>query len=61
MVGSGLIGVIAGTLLPLSTASLDQSCRPLAAGSATFDFYTERFYRITIVNVVAGFSRLATF
>ena len=25
-----------------------------------YDFYTERFYRLTIVNVVAGFSRLAS-
>ena len=24
-----------------------------------YDFYTERFYRLTIVNVVAGFSQLA--
>jgi len=61
VVGSGLIGVIAGTLLPLSKA-WSRSINPVVRwlqDLLAFDFYTERFYRITIVNVVAGFSRLA--
>ena len=61
VVGSGLLGLVAGAVVPLSKAwsrSLNpvlRWCQDLLA----YDFYTERFYRLTIVNVVAGFSRLA--
>merc|ERR1712100_1009133 len=61
VVGSGLIGLLAGALVPLSKAwsrSLDPLLRWFQDLLA-YDFYTENFYRITIVNVVAGFSRLA--
>ena len=63
VVGSGLLGLLAGAVLPLSKA-WSRSLNPLCcAGGRTclaYDFYTERFYRLTIVNVVAGFSRLAS-
>ena len=61
VVGSGLIGLVAGAVLPLSKA-WSRSLNPLLRwfqDLLAYDFYTERFYRITIVNVVAGFSRLA--
>ena len=62
VVGSGLVGVIAGVLLPLSKA-WSRSINPLVRwvqDLLAYDFYTERFYRLTIVNVVAAFSRLAS-
>ena len=62
VVGSGLIGLVAGGLAPLSKA-WSRSLNPLLRAVQdllAYDFYTERFYRITIVNVVAGFSRLAS-
>ncbi|HRD42061.1 MAG TPA: NAD(P)H-quinone oxidoreductase subunit F, partial [Prochlorococcaceae cyanobacterium AMR_MDS_5431] len=58
---SGLTGVIIGILLPLNKAwsrSIKQSVRWLQDLLA-FDFYTDRFYRLTIVNIVSSFSRLA--
>ena len=62
VVGSGLVGLMAGALVPLSKA-WSRSLNPLLRAVQdllAYDFYTERFYRITIVNVVAGFSRLAS-
>lgn len=62
VVGSGLVGVIAGILLPLSKA-WSRSINPVlrwVQDLLAYDFYTERFYRLTIVNVVAAFSRLAS-
>ena len=62
VVGSGLVGVTAGVLLPLSKA-WSRSINPVVRwvqDLLAYDFYTERFYRLTIVNVVAAFSRLAS-
>ena len=61
VVGSGLIGLLAGALIPLSKA-WSRSLNPWLRwfqDLLAYDFYTERFYRLTIVNVVAGFSQLA--
>ena len=61
VVASGLAGLVAGALLPLSKA-WSRSLNPLLRwfqDLLAYDFYTERFYRITIVNVVAEISRLA--
>ena len=61
VVGSGVSGVLAGALIPLSKA-WSRSINPLVRwiqDLLAFDFYTERFYRLTIVNVVGAFSRLA--
>ena len=61
-VGSGLIGLIAGALLPLSKA-WSRSLNPWLRwfqDLLAYDFYTENFYRVTIVNVVARVSRLAS-
>jgi NADH:ubiquinone oxidoreductase subunit 5 (chain L)/Multisubunit Na+/H+ antiporter, MnhA subunit len=61
VVGSGALGLLIGALIPLNKAwsrSLNpvlRWCQDLLA----FDFYTERFYRLTIVRVVAAFSTLA--
>ncbi|BBL86648.1 NADH dehydrogenase subunit L (chromatophore) [Paulinella micropora] len=58
---SGLTGVMIGIMLPLNKAwsrSIKQSVRWLQDLLA-FDFYTDRFYRLTIVNIVSSFSRLA--
>ena len=62
VVGSGVVGMVAGTLVPLSKA-WSRSINPWLRwfqDLLAYDFYTERFYRITIVNVVAGFSQLAS-
>ena len=62
VVGSGLLGLLAGAVLPLSKA-WSRSLNPVLRwwqDLLAYDFYTERFYRLTIVNVVAGFSRLAS-
>jgi len=62
VVGSGVIGLVVGAVVPLSKAwsrSINpwlRWCQDLLA----YDFYTERFYRITIVNVVGAFSQLAS-
>ena len=61
VVGSGVAGVLAGALIPLSKA-WSRSINPLVRwiqDLLAFDFYTERFYRLTIVNVVGAFSQLA--
>lgn len=61
VVGSGLIGLVAGALLPLSKA-WSRSLNPWLRwfqDLLAYDFYTENFYRLTIVNVVARVSRLA--
>merc|ERR1711939_135359 len=61
VVGSGLIGLVAGALLPLSKA-WSRSLNPWLRwfqDLLAYDFYTENFYRLTIVNVVASVSRLA--
>ena len=61
VVGSGVAGVLAGALIPLSKA-WSRSINPLVRwiqDLLAFNFYTERFYRLTIVNVVGAFSRLA--
>ena len=61
VVGSGLIGLLAGALIPLSKA-WSRSLNPVLRwfqDLLAYDFYTERFYRLTIVNVVGAFSRLA--
>lgn len=58
---SGMVGLLIGSSIPLNKAwsrSLNPAlrwCQDLFEN----DFYTERFYRLTIVNVVASFARLA--
>jgi len=58
---SGMVGLLIGCSIPLNKAwsrSLNPAlrwCQDLFEN----DFYTERFYRLTIVNVVASFARLA--
>ena len=61
VVGSGLVGLLIGALIPLNKA-WSRSLNPILRwfqDLLAFDFYTERFYRLTIVNVVAAFSKLA--
>ena len=61
VVGSGLIGLLVGALIPLNKA-WSRSLNPVLRWFQDLlenDFYTERFYRLTIVNVVALFSKLA--
>ncbi|QEY31332.1 NAD(P)H-quinone oxidoreductase subunit F [Synechococcus sp. RSCCF101] len=59
LIGSGLAGLLAGALQPLRSSQQPwpqpalRSLRDLLA----FDFHTERFYRLTIVNLVAFLSR----
>lgn len=58
---SGMLGLLIGALIPLNKA-WSRSLNPLLRWCQDLfenDFYTERFYRITIVNVVASFARLA--
>ena len=60
-VGSGLIGLLVGAFIPLNKA-WSRSLNPVLRWFQDLlenDFYTERFYRLTIVNVVALFSKLA--
>ena len=62
VVASGLFGLLAGALVPLSKA-WSRSINPVVRwiqDLLAYDFYTERFYRLTIVNVVAAFSRFAS-
>ena len=61
VVGSGAIGLLVGALIPLNKA-WSRSLNPVLRWFQDLlenDFYTERFYRVTIVNVVALFSNLA--
>ena len=61
VVGSGAAGLLAGALVPLNKA-WSRSLNPILRwfqDLLAYDFYTERFYRVTIVNVVATFSQLA--
>lgn len=58
---SGMTGLLVGALIPLNKA-WSRSLNPLLRWCQDLfenDFYTERFYRVTIVNVVASFARLA--
>jgi NAD(P)H-quinone oxidoreductase subunit 5 len=60
LVGSGLAGLLAGSLIPLDTVwsrSVRQPLRVLQDLLA-FDFYTDRIYRATIVAFVAGLARI---
>ncbi|MEA5443950.1 NAD(P)H-quinone oxidoreductase subunit F [Cyanobium gracile] len=60
LVGSGLGGLLAGSLVPLDTfwsRSVRQPLRVLQDLLA-FDFYTDRIYRATIVAFVAGLARI---
>ena len=61
MVASGAAGLLVGALIPLNKA-WSRSLNPILRWFQDLlsnDFYTERFYRVTIVNVVSTFSRLA--
>jgi NAD(P)H-quinone oxidoreductase subunit 5 len=61
VVGSGAAGLLVGALVPLNKA-WSRSLNPILRwfqDLLAYDFYTERFYRVTIVNVVATFSQLA--
>lgn len=61
VVGSGLTGLLVGAFIPLNKA-WSRSLNPVLRWIQDLlenDFYTERFYRLTIVNVVALFSKLA--
>ncbi len=60
LVGSGLAGLLAGSVVPLDTfwsRSVRQPLRVLQDLLA-FDFYTDRIYRATIVAFVAGLARI---
>jgi NAD(P)H-quinone oxidoreductase subunit 5 len=60
LVGSGVAGWLAGSLVPLDTfwsRSLLQPLR-LLQDLLAFDFYTDRIYRATIVAFVAGMARI---
>ncbi len=60
LVGSGLAGLLVGSLVPLDTfwsRSVRQPLRVLQDLLA-YDFYTDRIYRATIVAFVAGLARI---
>jgi NAD(P)H-quinone oxidoreductase subunit 5 len=60
LMGSGVAGWLAGSLVPLDTfwsRSLLQPLR-LLQDLLAFDFYTDRIYRATIVAFVAGMARI---
>eukprot|EP00457_Paulinella_chromatophora_P002577 gb/GEZN01002582.1/.p2 GENE.gb/GEZN01002582.1/~~gb/GEZN01002582.1/.p2 ORF type:complete len:342 (+),score=-37.87 gb/GEZN01002582.1/:2-1027(+) len=59
---SGLVGLTIGAIVPLNKAwsrSLNQPVR-WVQDLLAFDFYTDRFYRLTIVNIVSGCSYIAS-
>ncbi|MCP9832970.1 MULTISPECIES: NAD(P)H-quinone oxidoreductase subunit F [unclassified Cyanobium] len=60
LVGSGLAGLLAGSLVPLDTFWSRSVLRPLRLlqDLLAFDFYTDRIYRATIVAFVAGLARI---
>ncbi|MCP9857985.1 MULTISPECIES: NAD(P)H-quinone oxidoreductase subunit F [unclassified Cyanobium] len=60
LVGSGLAGLLAGSLIPLDTFWSRSVLRPLRLlqDLLAFDFYTDRIYRATIVAFVAGLARI---
>lgn len=60
LVGSGLAGLLVGSLVPLDTFWSRSVLRPLRVlqDLLAFDFYTDRIYRATIVAFVAGLARL---
>ncbi len=60
LVGSGLAGLLVGSLLPLDTFWSRSVLRPLRVlqDLLAFDFYTDRIYRATIVAFVAGLARI---
>jgi NAD(P)H-quinone oxidoreductase subunit 5 len=60
VVGSGLVGVLAGCLVQLDAFWSRSLFRPLGMlqDLLAYDFYTERIYKATIVAFVAGLARL---
>lgn len=60
LVGSGLAGLLVGSLVPLDTFWSRSVRRPLRIlqDLLAFDFYTDRIYRATIVAFVAGLARI---
>ncbi len=60
LVGSGLGGLLVGSLVPLDTFWSRSVLRPLRVlqDLLAFDFYTDRIYRATIVAFVAGLARI---
>ncbi|MCP9929904.1 NAD(P)H-quinone oxidoreductase subunit F [Cyanobium sp. AMD-g] len=60
LVGSGLAGLLVGSLVPLDTFWSRSVLRPLRVlqDLLAFDFYTDRIYRATIVACVAGLARI---
>ena len=60
LVGSGLAGLLAGSLIPLDTFWSRSVLRPLRLlqDLLAFDFYTDRIYRASIVAFVAGLARI---
>ncbi|MBM5822624.1 MAG: NAD(P)H-quinone oxidoreductase subunit F [Cyanobacteria bacterium K_Offshore_surface_m2_011] len=60
LVGSGLAGLLVGSLVPLDTFWSRSVRRPLRVlqDLLAFDFYTDRIYRATIVAFVAGLARI---
>ncbi|MEM8638046.1 MAG: NAD(P)H-quinone oxidoreductase subunit F [Cyanobacteria bacterium P01_G01_bin.54] len=57
--GSGLVGILIGTKLPLNRAWARPNLRPLrfVQDLLAYDFYIERFYALTVVAAVSGASR----
>lgn len=60
LVGSGLVGLLVGSLVPLDTFWSRSVLRPLRVlqDLLAFDFYTDRIYRATIVAFVVGLARI---
>jgi len=60
VLGSGLVGVLAGCLVHLDAFWSRSLFRPLGMlqDLLAYDFYTERIYKATIVAFVAGLARL---
>jgi NAD(P)H-quinone oxidoreductase subunit 5 len=58
--GSGLLGVVVGAAIPQDQFWSRSIAQPLRSVQdlLAFDFYTERFYRATLVALVSGLARL---
>jgi NAD(P)H-quinone oxidoreductase subunit 5 len=60
VIGSSAAGVLVACLLPVHKSYARSLLKPvrLLQDLLAFDFYTDRFYRLTIVNLVSGMARL---
>jgi NAD(P)H-quinone oxidoreductase subunit 5 len=62
LVLSGLVGVVIGAVIPLSKSLARSLRRPLriAQDILAYDFYTEKLYQLTVVNVVNQLARFSS-